>query len=76
MAEQNYNSFEEYLKEQHKLEQKAIFARIFFLLEEMTYDIANGRKKADRMETAEKMRGHLSELETEVQQMLDDLFKL
>lgn len=71
---ENYNSFEEYLEEQQKIRQKAIFSRIFFELEEKAYDIAKGKTKAIRMETADEMYKLLSAFEKDIQKMVDDLY--
>ena len=60
---ETHKSFEDYLKDQAKEQRKAVLSATFFRLEEMTYDIANGRNKAARMETAEKMQKMLQELE-------------
>lgn len=68
------NSFNEYMAEQAKEHQKAIFNELFFRLEEMAYDIVSGRNKTIRMESFEQMQKALEELNADLNRMVDEKF--
>lgn len=71
MAEQNYNSFDEFLAEAEKDRTKRIFSDVFFEMENLACDIANGKKKADRLEKAYELIDQLRILHEDVKRMLD-----
>ena len=68
------NSFNEYMAEQAKENQKAIFNALFFRLEELAYDIVSGRNKTIRMENFDKLAKAMEELNADLNRMVDEKF--